>query len=430
MITNERQYKITKSQLVKFKAAINKFSLEDVAKRVGSDILATAELQALESEVKILEELKQEYETLQSGAIVTLEASSLAELPEMLIRARIAQRLSQKKLADLLGMKEQQIQRYESDEYSGVSLRRLKEIAEALKMTIRETAEISPLPKSVISPTSGQPDWYKFPIKEIYRRGWFEGFTGSLDEAINNADALIQDFIMRASRKPVAAFQHRSIRSDSRPDELALLAWECRVLYLAMKAKPKQVYLAQSLDPEWLSSLCNASSQEDGPFRAKAMLQEVGIPLIIEPHLNNTYLDGAALLGPGFPVVGMTLRYDRLDNFWFVLFHELFHVIKHLRKGKLETVFDDLDAKSIDKTEQEADMMAEEAMISSERWMTALPRYVRSVESVEKFAAELGINPAIVAGRIRFETNNYRIFNELVGQDKVRKYFPEASFGV
>ena len=181
MITNERQYKITRSQLEKLKVAIGNFNFEDASKRVESDILATAELQALQSEVDILEEQLHEFETLQSGAIATLEASSLDELPVMLIRARIAQRLSQKELADLLGMKEQQIQRYESEEYSGASLHKLREIAEALKLTIKETAEISPYNNCILIRTliSKNLCGQKFPIREIYRRGWFEGFTGS-----------------------------------------------------------------------------------------------------------------------------------------------------------------------------------------------------------------------------------------------------------
>jgi HTH-type transcriptional regulator/antitoxin HigA len=160
------------------------------------------------------------------------------------------------------------------------------------------------------------------------------------------------------------------------------------------------------------------------------MLQEIGIVLIIEPYLTNTYLDGAALLNGDFPVIGMTLRYDRLDNFWFVLLHELFHIIKHIRKGKLETIFDDIDAEGKDNIEREADSLAEEALIPSEKWLTALPRYVQSEQSIKDFAADLGIDSSIVAGRIRYEAKNYRILNELVGQGKVRKWFPEVNFGV
>jgi len=430
VITNERQYRITKTQLAKLQEAVNEFNLGEATHRLNSVIFATAELDGLQSEVEVLKEQLQEYETLQSGAIAVLEASSLAELPMMLIRARIAQRLSQKDLAGLLGMKEQQIQRYEAEEYAGVSLHRLKEIAEALKLIIKETAEISPMKIISIPAKADLPDYQKFPIREMYRRNWFEGFSGSIDEAIRNADFLVPDFIAQASKKPVMAFHHKSIRSSSKSDELALLAWEFRVLNLATRAKPGHVYTPQSLDPDWLSNLCKLSRLDDGPVRARTMLFEVGIPLIIEPHLTNTYLDGAALLGLEFPVIGMTIRYDRLDNFWFVLFHELFHVIKHLQKGKLDSVFDDLDGESKDKNEQEADILAEETMIPSARWIMALPRYVRTVETATNFAADLGITPAIVAGRIRYEAKNYTILNELIGQGLVRKLFPEISFGV
>lgn len=431
MITNERQYKITRSQLDKLQAALQICYSDYVTKNKGDDILATAELQALESEIAILTEQLHEYEELQSGSISLLEASSLAELPIMLIRARIAQRLSQKEFADLLGLKEQQIQRYESQQYSGVSLHRLKEIADALKLTIKETAEISPIAGPKKAASSKELDWSKFPMAEMYRRGWFEGFTGSIVEAKENADILILDFIMQAFKKPLAAFHHKSVRSGSIADEFPLFSWECRVINLATRVKLEPKYSVQLLDPAWFSSLCKASSKDNGPLIAKAMLKEVGIPLIIEPHLTNTYLDGAALLAAEFPVVGMTLRYDRLDNFWFVLLHELIHVINHLRAGKLDTVFDDdIESESKDSIEKEADIMAEETMIPSEKWITALPRYVRSVESVTTFANDLGINPAIVAGRIRFEAKNYRILNELVGQGLVRKQFPEVNFGV
>jgi HTH-type transcriptional regulator/antitoxin HigA len=263
----------------------------------------------------------------------------------------------------------------------------------------------------------------------MYLRGWFEEFTGSLDEAIKNADILAHDFILTAPKKPVFEFFHKSIRSDLHSDEFALFVWEIRVLTLATRVKLSNKYLDQSLDSAWLSSLIKASSKEDGPIRIKAMLQEIGIPLIIEPHLTNTYLDGAALLGTESPVIGMTLRYDRLDNFWFVLFHEVSHIMMHLRKGKLETIFDDLDGKSRNRIEQEADLMAEDAMIPNEKWKEALPRYVRSPESIKDYAAELDINPAIIAGRIRYESNNYRILNDLIGQGMVRKNFPNIIFG-
>jgi len=429
MITNEREYRITRRQLAKLRQAIREFDPAAVEERVGSAALASAEVQALKSEEEALSGQLREYEALRSGAIRKLEASSLAELPRMLIQARIAQRLSQRELAELTGLKEQQIQRYEADEYRSASLRRLREIAEALKLQITEVAEIAPATLAIQTPKSVELEWDKFPVREMYRRGWFEGFSGSLDAALQSVDTLVPDFVTKSIRRPTVALHRRRVRSGSSVDHYALLAWECRVLALAARAELGGSYRAQSLNSDWIAELRNMSSEPDGPLRARAMLHEAGIALIVEPHLPSTHLDGAAMLYGNVPVIGMTLRYDRLDNFWFVLLHELFHVMKHLRKGKLQSIFDDLDAGGEERIELEADTLAGESLIPGFAWNRALARYVRSVESVVTFASDLGINPALVAGRIRHEAKNYLILNELVGQGDVRKHFPEAGFG-
>ena len=69
----------------------------------------------------------------------------------------------------------------------------------------------------------------------------------------------------------------------------------------------------------------------DGPGRARDFLAQHGIGFEYLPHLPRTHLDGAAIkLDDGRPVIGMTLRYDRIDNFWYTLLHELSHVGLHL----------------------------------------------------------------------------------------------------
>jgi HTH-type transcriptional regulator/antitoxin HigA len=233
----------------------------------------------------------------------------------------------------------------------------------------------------------------------------------------------------RVMGKPVIALHRKRVRTDSTLNEYALLAWECRIHSLASKVNLRGSYEASAIDDQWISGLSLISEKSDGPLRAKEHLEKVGIALVVEPHLTGTHLDGAALLSSRGPVIGLTLRYDRLDNFWFVLFHELFHVIKHLRKRGLVSIFDDLESESTDKLEQEADSLAGEALISQNIWDRALVRYVRSSESVLEMAKELQINPAIVAGRIRNEAKNYIILNDLIGQGEVRKHFPEAGFG-
>jgi HTH-type transcriptional regulator / antitoxin HigA len=425
VITNERQYRITKAQLAKLQEGVDKFDLEETAQRLGSRILAQAGLDGLKSEVEVLADQLKEYESLQSGVATNFRAASLTELDTLLIRARIARRLSQRELAEKIGVKEQQIQRYEAQKYAGASLRRVIEIARALNIDADQIAEKVPFISDVI-------EWDKFPVRIMYKRGWFEEFSGSLDDMKQVANELVEYYITSNIRKPTVALHRKSVRSGSPIDSYALLAWECRILALAAKEKNVREFRGNLLTLEWINELRKLSSHKDGPKQAKAMLEESGIALMIEPHLPDTYLDGAAFLVNGIkPVIGLTLRYDRLDNFWFVLFHELIHIMKHLKKGRIEHIFDnDVEEGVTDKIEREADMLAGEALISPGEWDRALPRFVQTKETIEVFASQIGISPAIVAGRIRRESKNYTILSDLVGRGEVRKLFSEINFGV
>ena len=139
-----------------------------------------------------------------------------------------------------------------------------------------------------------------------------------------------------------------------------LLAWQCRVIALAEKQSIKNKYKHNKITKDWLTKIAKLSRADDWKKKVIDYLHNYGIRLVVESHLPNTYLDGAAiLLSDGSPVIGMTLRYDRLDNFWFVLFHELIHVMKHLHKGDIESIFDDLDEKAED-IEKEADEQDQE----------------------------------------------------------------------
>ena len=431
MITNERQYRITRAQLAKLKEASQAFDLDEAASLAGSRVLARAEYEAIESQIDELAEQVAEYELLSSGAVRILKASSLVELPTVLIKARIAKGLSQRALAESLGLKEQQIQRYEAGDYASASLRRLAEVAEALNLEVREIAELtSDAAETEPDEAKDGLDWSRFPIEEMYKRHWFEDFfSGSLSDAMDSSENLARTFVRRAIPRPVPALLRQHVRSGSTMDRYALLAWQCRVLSLAKKNRLEKTFSEREASEQWLRELVRLSRYKDGPRRAKAYLEAAGIHLAVEPHLQHTHLDGAALLLPrGVPVVALTLRYDRLDNFWFVLVHEVSHVIKDFRSGRREGFFDDLEADP-DDVEREADHRASEALIPESVWEMDLARYVRTEESIRDLARELQISPAIIAGRIRKEADNYTILREMVGQGKVREQFPEVKFG-
>lgn len=139
MITNERQYRITKSEARKFEEAIavarEPEPGPDVAPRIHQ-----AMIESLESELAVLRDQLDRYEALKAGKVKSRKARSLRELPIVLIEGRIAAGLTQRELAKRLGMPEQQIQRYEATLYAGVSLQRLQEVADMLGLKIEEHA--------------------------------------------------------------------------------------------------------------------------------------------------------------------------------------------------------------------------------------------------------------------------------------------------
>lgn len=427
MITNERQYKITNVQLKRLEEAINSFDIKKVTARVKSELLAKAELDALRSEQENLAAQVLEYEALKSGTVDLFRASTLEELPSILIKGRIAKGLSQRKLAELIGVKEQQIQRYEADQYASANLTRLSQVAKALELNISEIAEFEMI-SEIVSVSDEILAWDKFPVKEMYIRNWFQDFfTGSLPTAIKNSEELVKNFITNAYDKPLSSAARQRIRSRGVVNKYALIAWQCRILYLARKERLQKKFTPSMLTKRWFNNLAKLSTQDDGPQKAVKYLYKFGIRLIIQPHLPHTHLDGAVFLLKDGPVIGMTLRYDRLDSFWFVLIHELVHIKKHLHKGEIESIFDDLEADA-DDIEKEADEESGEILIPARMWEIALTRYVQSKDAIRDFAHEVGINPAIVAGKIRREMENYTILTDIVGQGEVRKKFPDIDF--
>ena len=163
---------------------------------------------------------------------------------------------------------------------------------------------------------------------------------------------------------------------------------------------------------------------DEGPQLAAEFLRKSGIHLIVEKHLPKTFLDGAAMrLGDEGRLVALTLRHDRLDNFWFVLLHELAHIALHIDTGICEAIVDDLEGSSTEKIEKEADALAGEALLPSKMWKKERLTIGANSAKVRAFAEKNKIHPAIPAGRLRFERKNFRIFNELVGRGCVRQQF-------
>ncbi|MNO99973.1 hypothetical protein D3C76_917580 [compost metagenome] len=128
------------------------------------------------------------------------------------------------------------------------------------------------------------------------------------------------------------------------------------------------MYIKESVGEDLIKKLVQLSRFEDGPKRAVELLNTYGIAVVFEPQLKGTMLDGAALKDlNGRPIIALTLRYDRLDNFWFTIVHELVHVWKHIDDVD-EAILDDLDHSTDERREVEANRIARDAFIPRSLW--------------------------------------------------------------
>jgi HTH-type transcriptional regulator/antitoxin HigA len=278
-------------------------------------------------------------------------------------------------------------------------------------------------------------DWLKFPIKEMVARGWIaESILSDPSSIISHLKSF---FSPLGSPVPIinSALYRKSshLRSGRSMDEYALAAWTCQVVSNAVKNPQKNIFHSEKLSLEKMRMVAELSIYEDGPIRAQQFLADLGIPLVIEPHLPGTHLDGAAIISnQNMPVIGLTIRFDRLDNFWFSLMHELAHIYLH-RDKNIANFFDDLEVNveqevEVDEFEKEADELAREIMIPLVEWKNSPASRIPMASAAESLANKLNINPAIVAGRMRYELNAYRHLNNLVGHGEVRLLFEDITW--
>ena len=271
--------------------------------------------------------------------------------------------------------------------------------------------------------------WERFPLKAMARLGWIPNTPDLKDRA----EELVRGLIQQAGGSQAAAAvsfrrnDHRRLNAKTNP--YALQAWCWQVLAAANTHPPPRPYRNGVVTPEFLRKTAQLSDSPHGPRMAREFLAEHGIALAVVPHLPRTYLDGAALqLADGRPVVGLTLRYDRIDNFWFCLLHELAHVGRHQDSGGRTVFVDDHSLRTTapeqdDIQESEADAWAEEALIPAAAWHTSVVRESPTMMNAIDLAQSLGIHPAVVAGRVRNERANFRLLSHLVGSGHVRRQF-------
>lgn len=276
---------------------------------------------------------------------------------------------------------------------------------------------------------SSRYDYRCYPFAEMLRRNYFTDWRGNLPAAKEQSEELLTAFFASlGDAKPQAVYCRRA---KEEIDVNALTAWQARVLALAQDRDMPR-FEPGALDDAFFRRLVRASDFPEGPRLVPKLLSEKGIHFILLPHLPKTYLDGACFLSPaGRPVVGMTLRHDRLDNFWFTLAHELAHVHLHLNDRSV-AFFDDVEhtpCSGDDPRELEANAFARNLLIPDDIWQAKGRSLLNAAQDHEivAFARKLEIAPAIVAGRIRWEKNDYTCHADLIGSRAVKQLFTSST---
>jgi HTH-type transcriptional regulator/antitoxin HigA len=234
------------------------------------------------------------------------------------------------------------------------------------------------------------------PYVEMQKLGWVPAAAGMLDRVRE-----LLRFFGVASLHHVEASAHWRKSKALTPSEFALAAW-LRQGETAARRIDTATFDARRL-VDALSSVRSFTRERAEDFHGPLtkLLADHGVALVLVPHLRQTGAHGATRWVGGKAVVQLSIRYRWADVFWFTLFHELGHVVRHGRKE----VFINFPDHAKDEQEHEADDFASQHLIPHPlyRRFVAVRRPFFSTAAVSSFAAEVGVHPGIIVGRLQHD---------------------------
>lgn len=423
LILSERDAREAKNAIAEIDAALTS---EEHFKKIVSGLpltLVNGYRRTLTSQRQDIQSTLESYEKAKTGDYSDFIKRAGNDIGALLIVARIIKGFSQKDLARRVGLKEQQIQRYEADRYRSITLSGYRRIAQALGVHLKVTIADKLEPWFAVQPGLIS-EYSSEEVKKIIRHAkeyrWFD--ASSQDEEENDQQESLQRLVSdHLIKYGSPALLRTGLNANDLSNDLLLVAWKARVTKVAEDIISTRNIVYKEMDISWLPQLAKLSVEPDGPARARDLLLEHGIILVAEPQIQGLKIDGAAFLVEGIPIIGMTLRRDTIDNFWYTLLHEAAHVAIHYRMGLAIGFYDDNDHSSLDEIEKEADDFASNLLIPEDIWKRSPARISKTIEPIEKLAKDLGIHPAIIYGRLQKERNNYTIFTDKLGRGSVRQ---------
>ena len=248
------------------------------------------------------------------------------------------------------------------------------------------------------------------PIPELVKRGWIKS-TESIDELEQSVCKFLG--IKSPQETPQFSVNFRKGASpefDSgacvarhthlqKPEHNAKIAW-CKRVEQVVSKQALEKFQLEKLTEAIPNILSHAKKEEDVAY-VPQMLNNLGVHFAVVPHLNKTYLDGAAFYLGNHPVVALTLRHNRIDCFWFSLMHELGHIVA----GHRGVYLDNLDKLEQNSEEEEANKLARNWLVDEQAFnhfvVKTKSRFSKS--AIEDFARSHNRHPSIILGRLQYE---------------------------
>lgn len=249
-----------------------------------------------------------------------------------------------------------------------------------------------------------KPLMQRFPFKEMAAIGW----VGHTQKPLERVRELRRFFGVSSLRHVPSigayapAFRHAR---GKRPCPQAVAAWLCGGEHearatetAAFDAKRLQKTLAE------IRGLTVVHEPGEAIVQLNRVLADCGVAFVLRPHLPKTYLTGATfwLRADNKAVLMMSIRGSWADIFWFTLFHELCHILKH-DKRRTFVDYEGAEDPEIAEQEAEADAFARHTLILPHDWQAFIKGAEFSAESIAAFADRLAIAPGIVTGRLQRE---------------------------
>lgn len=257
----------------------------------------------------------------------------------------------------------------------------------------------------------------KFPVREMLRRGWVR--------ASENLDVLEQrfcEFFCIRSMDEEPTLSHCAKKTAPTTDVMPLqLAWLFRVRSMAAQQRVP-AYSRERL----LAAVGKLKALVLAPEETRhvpRILAEAGVRLVFVEPMPGSKIDGACFwLDAEKPVIGMTLRFDRIDNFWFVLRHEIEHVIQE--DGKLGEAVIDIDIGdekvSLPDYEIRANQAGADFCVPTDQLENFIARVQPyfSEQKVLLFAQRINVHPGLVVGQLQRKLDRHNFLRK--HQVKVR----------